>query len=318
MRHFVLALCVTLLAQGACAQPTDRPIEPTQPGEAQTDQSDSEPPTTPQERSYTADYQRACTQPSNREEADLCQQFRAANAASESARIAGNQFWATIVETGLLVVTLFLSGWAALAASSAAKTARRELEELERPNLLVHFKETGAVESEGLIDMPNETKFVFHNYGRSPGFMVTVNSRLHYRKDEDGLPEPVNWMRKRARIFSYGSIIKQDGESEIFSAKARDWVSEDDVRRIGRYGRWYLLGFAGYHDSMNGLYTLGFCMVFEDGEWRIAAADSVEDNRKYNYSKRYRRPKLGVQVARGVGKVLRKGADKLAPLAEPD
>lgn len=270
----------------------------------------------PQTKTYRADYQRACNNPENPDEADLCQQWRSANAAEKTAKIAQGQFWATVTETGLLVFTLILSGWAALAASSAARTARRELEELERPNLLVNFTESGAQDGLWGTDMPAPTKLVFHNYGRSPGFMVTFYARHFLRTKEQGLPHPVMWDDHNAPIFPYGSIVKHDGDSEVFTVNARDFYTGEDVMKLGKEAVWYLQGFAAYHDTMSGLYNVGFTFVYADGEWRIAQVGDWRDMNKYNYSYRRNRPTLLSKGKRGLARALRGTAERLSPTAK--
>lgn len=266
---------------------------------------------------YRADYGKACSNPKDREEADLCQQWRSANAAGEALRVARNQFWISLVESLLLVGTLVLSGWAALAASSAARTARRELEELERPHLLLHFDDHGVEIVDGVSRVTGETVVRLHNYGRSPGFVVAMDAQFHFRKPEDGMPEPVSWIKKPVRIFSFGSIVRPDGDSEAFRFRARDDISEADEASIGKEGIWYFHGFAGYHDTMRGLFTVGFCYELEEGEWRISAAPAFSDNQKYNYSERHKRRSFVRRSAHSAAKraaaFLRSLANALSP-----
>jgi len=67
-------------------------------------------------KAETHTYRVICDQPRNREYADLCMQWRVAEAAE-------GQFLANVISTGLLVFTLIFTAWAATAASRAARHA---------------------------------------------------------------------------------------------------------------------------------------------------------------------------------------------------
>ncbi len=76
-----------------------------------------------QKQPELAGYQASCDKPKNREDADLCEQRRMAQAAEDSVWWARFQTLLGIFGFGAVLVSLIFTGWAAIAASRAAKAA---------------------------------------------------------------------------------------------------------------------------------------------------------------------------------------------------
>lgn len=70
-------------------------------------------------------YRGICQNPENNTQADLCQQWRTAEAANEQAEYARWQLYASLAGVAGLIVSLFFTGWAARAASRAAVAAEK-------------------------------------------------------------------------------------------------------------------------------------------------------------------------------------------------
>ena len=71
----------------------------------------------------SAPYQPNCAAPKSRDDADLCAQWASVQAVGESNRITRLSILITGLEFGALIISLFFTGWAALAASKAARIA---------------------------------------------------------------------------------------------------------------------------------------------------------------------------------------------------
>ena len=80
------------------------------------------------QKNKAADYRKICNESHDREYADLCQQWRMAEFAKRQVKWVRNQFWATVVEGILLLVTVIFTGIAAIAATKAANAANASVE----------------------------------------------------------------------------------------------------------------------------------------------------------------------------------------------
>jgi hypothetical protein len=100
-------------------------------GDAAVEGDAAEPPPSPpteEEPPYNADYQRACADPQDANEADLCQQWRSANAAERAVDLAGEQIAWIRWEFAARLVTILATVAAAIAAIVAAKAAQDAVE----------------------------------------------------------------------------------------------------------------------------------------------------------------------------------------------
>jgi hypothetical protein len=113
------------------SEPTADPDHHEPTGQAQPESAAPE-----QEQPYSTDYRTRCDRPQDREEADLCQQWRSAQAAEKTAALAGRQFWVSIIESSALLVSIFFTAWAAVAASRAAGAADRAVDAAAKANEL--------------------------------------------------------------------------------------------------------------------------------------------------------------------------------------
>jgi hypothetical protein len=77
-------------------------------------------------------YQPYCNGPEDRDDADLCAQWAAVQAVGESNRLTRLSITVTALEFGALIISLFFTGWAALAASRATKIAEDATKDADR------------------------------------------------------------------------------------------------------------------------------------------------------------------------------------------
>lgn len=92
------------------------------------------------ESAATRKYETLCESPKSRDERDLCQQWRMAEAAAKQLKWLKRQFLATCAEIIALVLTLAATAWAAWAAGKAARAAQDSVRWMvlaERPRLAV-------------------------------------------------------------------------------------------------------------------------------------------------------------------------------------
>jgi hypothetical protein len=133
----IAALIAPVLVGGAFGEQPNRPITPTPAGEASHDTGHaqvSRPFYPTKQEPYSTDYEARCRHPEDREEADLCQQWRSAQAAEELVGLTDRQLFWTIISNvaliGALVVSAvatFFAGKATRAAITATDLARAEI-----------------------------------------------------------------------------------------------------------------------------------------------------------------------------------------------
>lgn len=144
------------------------------------------------EKVTASTYPTVCEKPHEKDYADLCQQWRMAEAARQQLVWLERQFRATFLEIGGLLASLFFTGWAALAASKAAKSSEesgRALVALERAYLFeaIRGPEMGILnrhlhphDIEGMREdqkCPAVT-FQFINYGKTPAIISEVTGNI--------------------------------------------------------------------------------------------------------------------------------------------
>lgn len=133
-RRYVIAVvgCLIYLPWAALAQPPSgpHPRSPYSDSQQQAQNAASPPVAAPskQEKPYTADYQRSCNNPDKHEDADLCQQWRSANAAEYVASWSWLQFIVGVIGSGVAGIAAIFTAWAAIAASKAARSADKAVE----------------------------------------------------------------------------------------------------------------------------------------------------------------------------------------------
>lgn len=199
-----------------------------------------------------------------------------------------------IANLALLAGTLLFSIVATRAATEAARTARQELEVLERPYLRAI-----GVGFEPIEPDPETASFQygygangsvkFENYGRAPAVLkrihVTLALGLHFGE----ALQPVD-PDTRGRELPFGSVVIPEKDSDEF------W----GTHRIGAEHflppdpeEWWLIGLVRYEDSFSNEFVMGFCFRRSRDTW-VRSAPAGEPNERFNYSHRVERSKQAV------------------------
>jgi hypothetical protein len=130
-------------------------------------------------------YESRCKEPQSTDDADLCQQWRMANATEELRALADRQLWATYSEIGALVTSLVFTAIAAAAAAVAAWKAA-EANRLSRENAIADRRAWLAISSLVLLkplsragdNIVTEVAFTCENIGRSPAIDVASDVKI--------------------------------------------------------------------------------------------------------------------------------------------
>lgn len=270
-------LCVVLACSSAAfAQAPNRRVADDQGRSAASQEQERPPsPASEVEQPYAADYERACTRPLNPNEADLCQQWRTANAAEESAAIADRQFWATVAEGGLLLVSVVftaIAAWAAAEASRAAHgsveiskqavaLAKRELKETNRPRPRVQIGSARL----GVDDATLFIECYLVNKGERIGVIEKVTCDAAYvgGKYMPPLPNQVRTHPSRnTRAISVDTItLDVEAETNWLRYERNERLTQDQVNDIarGKDGFLFFFGTVIYRDHLNDEREIGFC-----------------------------------------------------------
>lgn len=229
---------------------------------------------------------------------------------------AENMLLLVIVQTGIVTIALGFSIWAAFAASSQANTARRAIEESERPHLLIHFEDSGAQSLLWGTDMVRPTTLVFHNYGKSPGYIRAYHVKFSARTKAEGWPPPIDW-RRVATVTTepFGVIVPPGGCSDLRTFDARADVSKEVSDAIDyREREWFMQGVLLYSSMDRVSYVYGFTFKVHGGIWHIGEPDWRKGH-LYNWNeRRYPEPML-VRLRRWLATRLARLAVSIEPKA---
>ncbi|MEZ5933883.1 MAG: hypothetical protein R3F54_18425 [Alphaproteobacteria bacterium] len=168
---------------------------------------------------YTADYQRVCDNPQSTEEADLCQQWRMAEATEKMEGTAARQLRATYFEIAGLLFTVFFTAWAAIAASKAARAANKSISvtrELGQKQIRAYVGIIDAKVHDFRLGQVVRLDLTMRNSGRSPAYNV------------------------RPSIFARSVVSSEHPEFDFASLERGQ--SRGDVGADGKFGTGCLFG----------------------------------------------------------------------------
>jgi hypothetical protein len=153
-----------------------RPSQPTQTSKGQQDWANpsSEAEWWKHHDGNAETYDAICHDPGSKEYADLCQQWRSANAAAQSMQIAQWQLWASWFGVAGLLATISLTFAATRAAQKSTKIAEDSLLNADRPQFIVMELQIGSLGAE-LFELGVPFLYRFQNYGKGPGWITGVN-----------------------------------------------------------------------------------------------------------------------------------------------
>lgn len=233
-----------------------------------------------EQQANDAKYGERCDETQEDGDRDVCQQWRMALAAE-------SMFTIALVQTGILIAALVFSIWAARAASDQARIARISLEEDDRPHLLIHFEDSGAQTLLWGTEMLRPTTLVFHNYGKSPGYLRAHHVKFSARTKAEGFPPPLDWRRTQAVIEPFGVIVPQEKDSDLLTFDARNDVPKEVSDAIDYRERdWYMQGILLYSTMDRVSFVYGFTFKIENGIWHVGEPDWRKGH-LYNWNDRH-------------------------------
>lgn len=194
-----------------------------------------------------ANYRQRCEQPESHNDADLCQQWRSANAAEETAKYARlSYFWSIVQAIGLLV-TLALSGIATILSVRALWIAERDLTEREKP--VLHLGDIRTI--------ANQSSFVFQfslqNIGEKAAKIESIELAISAPRFA---PHPLSVSRASdgwAFVEHQNRLVRVSENERVGVTRLKpfsdaEWsqiVSEGDSKAC------FMFGYILYRDQMN-------------------------------------------------------------------
>lgn len=238
-------IAALLLAAGAPSQAADEPVSEPVTTEAETEERKAPPPAVPYQAETKADpepYQPDCDSPKSVDEADLCEQRRMAKAAKEQVYWTERQFWGTGVEIILLIFAVGFAGWAAIAASQAARAAAKTVGAMRRSER-AYVKMSHLPSGLDLISQPGFAGFVVEikNHGRTPATITDVLFQLDWFDDENPAPDRPIYRFDEPRRKVGGFLVSQDF---FFHHRILPMPTEGNVE-----GELWLYGYVDYTDE---------------------------------------------------------------------
>lgn len=292
-RTLLAAICGALLAVGVSAAATPEPGTGPQQERAQRPAPAPMLPPDPEvERSQPHDS--GCPDRRDDRNSDLCAQWKAADAANESAVWTGRV--GIMTGGGLLIGALTLL--AAVAAAKFARDAAREtkrsadlaesaLRSLERPYLVLEIVKSG-VERLGKKTTFGPVEYRFKNLGRSPA--ILTRRFLAYRWS-DGLPAPIDPTQVAGEQIAYGTAIAPGRTSQkLETGHALPIISIMGQNQTGekRGSILFLIGFIRYRDLAGNEHVTGFCFGHDDETGFHFASPRLKPGEEdpFNYDRR--------------------------------
>jgi hypothetical protein len=221
-----LAMCLPLSGHGSAQSNNAGP-----PQQAQQQQPSAQPSPSPvaeqaKTESDTGYYKASCDHPKSREDDDLCQQRRMAQAAEDAVWWAALQTKLGIAGFFAVIASLFFTGWAAVAAASAAKSAEKAIVVENRPWIKFEPKIAGDLnfnEHGGYIKF----EVVFQNVGGGPAQLIGVDTGEIDFFADDPTVELKNWISK------YASAL-QPVDTEAITVFPRETYHHEVNARISK------------------------------------------------------------------------------------
>lgn len=190
-------------------------------------------------------YQPYCNNPKDRDDADLCAQWASVQVVGESNRLGRTGIIVTGLELLALVVSIFFTAWAALAAAKASAAASKTVDyfaAVERPRLVVRPK---SVSFEGGDAWEFTLQLDAENVGRSAAYTTFLYWRA--MDHNDYIP------KLGYQMISSEDVIPEEGRNLLSQIK----ISKEDFKP-------YIWGRLDYHSPF-GDHETYFCISVETG-----------------------------------------------------
>lgn len=228
-----------------------------------------------------------------REQRDLCAQFLAAAAAQNSANFSNDQTIIGAVGLFAVLLTLALNAVATLAATDQARTARRSIEELERPYLFARVggdnsgPPTAFAPERQRMEPHEPIEYYFVNHGRSPALITRYKRRRYRRRYSEGPPPPIDPDGDEGWPAPHGVVVPAGQDSQAFQVLEFPGQSTPP-QGIDDIEIWYFIGYVVYQDTSGSAeYVKGFCYYYAQlgrQEWYLLGTGQTPD--EYNYDRR--------------------------------
>jgi hypothetical protein len=214
-------------------------------------------PVAEQQQPNSTNYQTNCDQPKSREEDDLCQQRRMAKAAEDAVWWAGRQTILGIAGFAAVLLTLVFTGWAAVAASRAARAAQKSADSIphiERAYVFfwdVERRDFSFQARDRTIVIPTSGQnVIYRNCGKTPA--IVVKTKLGC----DVFAQPPDPTTATEKTLPSGAVI---GASDDWRRGKVD-VSKEKIEQAKSEGTAiYLYGEITYRDIFKNEQRTWFC-----------------------------------------------------------
>ena len=244
-------------------------------------------------------YKASCDAPQTREDAEFCEERKAADAAAQSAYWADWQFWASVAGIVFIVGTLWFTKRAADAALKAADVAERALVDLERPHVFVRFtnpgmevREINRPLSEGGDEVILASRYSgpltieFVNFGRTPAILTELFDVYDPTSGKAAMPYALDPETQRGKPLPFGSV-SANGDPHVISKNTSQAFGGRLLKPSDLIdNRFFCLGLLRYRDIMGGEYILGYCAYYD---WE-AGRFITEGGDAYNVERTLKQP----------------------------
>jgi hypothetical protein len=168
--------------------------------------------------------------------------------------------------------------------------AERALTELERPVAFVEVTESGIGADPtqkfiiGFAGM--QFRYEVINYGRTPAILIERFTKWSI-EEEARMPNAINPAIQRGERFPIGCVAGPDRPYD----ETINLFAKLDIQRVLEPEDWennrvFFIGYVRYSDIFDGIYTSGFCFVFDTYGKRFVRFG----NNAYNYIKTEKEP----------------------------
>lgn len=190
-------------------------------------------------------YRPDCTRPVDRDEANYCEQRRAAHAAEQSVQVARDQYLTSVWALIGLAGTVVLTGWAAVASTVAARATRRQAKTAQEALVAssrAWLKATLVLDGDfeiyghsrpphGALAASIRVKILIENVGPSPA--LRAHTVVEMTGDVLATTEKLRALAKSARKSDdHNSRLVLPGESYF-----RPWIPGAPVSELDKYAK---------------------------------------------------------------------------------
>ena len=223
-------------------------------------------------------YRAVCEQPKDVEHADLCQQWRMAEAADA-------QLWLNALGLAFISATLVFNAWSARAAARSARAAERALTDLERPHVYFEIRKPGFGLAPGIYGgitagFAEHLEFCCVNFGRTPAEIWEVNYDIRV-VPRDQWPEPLVADPRAARERPPGVVSVPDAPF-CESVNLRQYISFEQLQMVGtREVNLFFIGYVRYLDIFGRRHVTGCCAIYDPIGQRFV----LRGDERYNYAR---------------------------------